>query len=253
MLSGLEVFYVMDGSTQWFKRGDKVDFPVEPVSVPNTSKNSAGYHSRQTINWFDLLARSEGTLGIITAAELQLFTEPAAVLSGIVFFPSDELAMDAVKTWRGIRELRLLEFMDVTALGLLRPKYPDIPAHAKAALFIEQNLSSTEDSEIETWADRLQTQEAFEDESWFGFSAADRDRFREFRHTLPVTVVDTVRRHGFPKFGTDFAVPLEHESALHAFYKERCEAVVPGQFTIFGHVGAAVNGDIKHHIVILVL
>lgn len=237
---GMEVTF-MDGHTQWFQRGEKVDFPVQPVSVPNTSKNSAGYHLTSDLDWVDLLAGSEGTLGIVTEAEVQLFPEPAAVLSGVVFFPTDELAMAAVKTWRPVNELRLLEFMDVKALSLLRPKYPDIPTQAKAALFIEQNLASTEDSEIDAWTTRLHEQGAFEDESWFGFSAADRDRFREFRHTLPVTVVDTVRRQGFPKFGTDFAVPLEHETALHTYYKARCEETLPGQYTIFGHVGDANN------------
>jgi FAD/FMN-containing dehydrogenase len=237
---GLEVTF-MDGRTEWLRRGDKVDFPVRPIRVPATSKNSAGYHLTADLEWVDLIAGSEGTLGIVTEAEVQLFPEPAAVLSGVVFFPSDELAMAAVKAWRPVNELRLLEFMDRTALSLLRTKYPDIPKHAKAALFVEQNLISEEDGEVEAWTRRLREQGAMEEESWFGFSAADRDRFRVFRHTLPVTVVDTVRRHGFPKFGTDYAVPLEHESVLHEFYKKRCEETMPGLYTIFGHVGDANN------------
>jgi FAD/FMN-containing dehydrogenase len=237
---GLQVTF-MDGHTEWFRRGDKVDFPVQPVRVPATTKNSAGYRLTADLDWVDLLAGSEGTLGIVTEAELQLFPEPAAILSGVVFFPSDQLAMAAVKAWRPVPELRLLEFMDNMALSLLRSRYPDIPAHAKAALLIEQNLRSQDDGEVESWTHRLSAQGALENESWFGLSAADRDRFRELRHALPVTVVDTVRRLGFPKFGTDFAVPLVHESALHEFYKTRCEETFPGQYTIFGHVGDANN------------
>jgi FAD/FMN-containing dehydrogenase len=237
---GLQVTF-MDGRTEWLRRGDKIDFPVQPVRVPATSKNSAGYRLTADPEWVDLLTGSEGTLGIVTEAELQLFPEPAAILSGVVFFPSDELAMAAVKAWRPVEELRLLEFMDNMALSLLRSRYPDIPAHAKAALLIEQNLRSQDDGEVEAWTRRLAEQGALENESWFGMSAADRNRFREFRHALPVTVVDTVRRLGFPKFGTDFAVPLEHESALHEFYKAKCEQALPGQYTIFGHVGDANN------------
>ena len=237
---GLEVTF-MDGRTEWFRRGDKVAFPIQPIRLPATTKNSAGYYLTADLDWVDLIAGSEGTLGIVTEAELQLFPEPPAVLSGVVFFESDDLAMAAVKAWRPVNELRLLEFMDDRALALLRSSYPDIPVQAKAALFIEQNLKSEDDGEVEAWTRRLTEQQALENESWFGLSAADRDRFREFRHTLPVTVVDTVRRHGFPKFGTDFAVPLEHESALHRFYKLRCEEVCQGYYTIFGHVGDANN------------
>lgn len=236
----LEVTF-MDGSTSRFRRGDKVDFAVQPVSVPGTTKNSAGYRLTNDLEWVDLIAGSEGTLGIVTEAELQLLPEPAALLSGVVFFAEDQCAMAAVKAWRPIGELRLLEFMDSMALTLLRSRYPDIPAEAKAALLIEQNLQSEDDFEVEAWTGRLADQQALEEESWFGLSAADRDRFREFRHALPATVVDTVRRHGFPKFGTDFAVPLKYGDKLHRFYQEKCEEAFPGQYTIFGHVGDANN------------
>ncbi len=237
---GLEVTF-MDGRTEWFRRGDRVDFPVQRVRMPATSKNAAGYFLAEDLEWVDLIAGSEGTLGIVTEAELHLLPEPPAVLSGVVFFPSDALAMAAVRAWRPIEELRLLEYMDSMALGLLRTRYAEIPAQAKAALLIEQNLPGEDDDEVDAWTRRLAAQEALENESWFGFSAADRERFREFRHTLPATVVDSVRKLGFPKFGTDFAVPLEHEGALHHFYQARCEATFPGQYTIFGHVGDANN------------
>ena len=236
----LEVTF-MDGRTEWLRRGEKVPFPFQPIRLPATTKNSAGYRLTNDLDWVDLIAGSEGTLGIVTQAELQLFPEPAAVLSGVVFFPSDELAMAAVKVWRPVSELRLLEFMDSMALTLLRSRYPEIPSQANAALLIEQNLSSEDDEEIEAWTKRLEDRGALEEESWFGFSAADRDRFREFRHTLPVTVVDTVRRLGVPKFGTDFAVPLEYETVLHEYYKTRCEEAMPGRYTIYGHVGDANN------------
>ncbi len=236
----LEVTF-MDGRTERFERGQKVDFPVRPVQAPSTTKNSAGYYLTPDLQWVDLLAGSEGTLGIVTEAELQLIPEPPAIVSGIVFFPSDQLALNAVTVWRTVPELRLLEFMDQNALNLLRFRYPEIPFEAQAALFIEQNLSSEDDPEVEACSRRLETQGAFEEQSWFGFRQADRDRFREFRHTLPTIVVDTVRRQGFPKFGTDYAVPIQHEAALYAYYKTRCDDVTPGKYTIFGHVGDANN------------
>jgi len=167
--------------------------------------------------------------------------EPAAILSGVVFFSSDEPAFGAVDAWRGIPELRLLEFLDEHSLRLLLSRYPEIPAAARSALLVEQNLESEDDPEIDEWTRRLHTQGAFEDESWFGFSAADRERFRELRHTLALMVLDTVRRNGFPKFGTDLAVPLDRNRELHFQYKRCCNEVLPRQYTIFGHVGDANN------------
>lgn len=232
---------LMDGSTVRVERGERVDFPVRPVRVPKTTKNAAGYHLRPDLEWVDLFCGSEGTLGIITQADLQLFPQPAAILSGVVFFTSDDDALRAVAAWRAVPELRFLEFMDDPGLMLLRSRYPDIPATAGAAVLIEQNLRSEDDGEVDLWADRLREQNALADESWFGFRAADREHFREFRHALPVLVIETMRRNGFPKFATDFAVPLDRDRELHAYYKRRCNEVLPGKYTIFGHAGDANN------------
>lgn len=231
----------MDGHSEWLSRGQKVPFPVHPISVPNVTKNAAGYFLQSDLEWVDLLAGSEGTLGIITQAELALFEEPAAMLSGVVFFPSDESALDAVDNWRTVPELRFLEYLDAPALELLRPLYPDIPKTAQAALLVEQNLSSEDDSEVDAWVERLSCQQALDDESWFGFKAPDRERFRQLRHVLPSMIVDRVRRNGYPKFGTDFAVPIHRHRELHAYYQKRCREEMPGQHTIFGHIGDANN------------
>lgn len=236
----LEVTF-MDGRTVEVKRGEKVDFGVRPVASPKTTKNAAGYYLQPGPEWVDLLSGSEGTLGIVTEAEVQLLPEPAAILSGVIFFPSDGQALDAVDVWRPLPELRLLEYMDAAALGLLRASYPDIPASAGAALLIEQNLNSEEDEQVDLWTDRLRDQGAWQEESWFGFAASERERFRQFRHTLPTIVVDRARRNGFPKFGTDFAVPIERHRDLHSHYRRRCGEEFPGQHTIFGHVGDANN------------
>lgn len=236
----MEVMF-MDGRTVHLERGEPVGFPFKPIRLPATTKNAAGYYLQPGLDWVNLLAGSEGTLGIITEVDLALLPEPATILSGVIFFASDDDALTAVDAWRPTPELRLLEFIDDHGLDLLRPHYPEIPSDARAALLIEQNLASENDPWIERWVERLSDHNALEDESWFGFRPADQQRFREFRHTLPVLVIDNVRRNGFPKFGTDFAVPLHRHRELHAYYKQRCEEVLPGQYTIFGHVGDANN------------
>ncbi|MBV8553688.1 MAG: FAD-binding oxidoreductase [Acidobacteriaceae bacterium] len=237
---GLEVTF-MDGRTVWLKRGDRVDFPITPIRLPATTKNSAGYYLQPDLEWVDLLAGSEGTLAIITEAELRLQPEPGAILSGIVFFSADANALDAIEAWRPLDELRLLEYIDVNSLRLLRPHYLEIPDAAQAALMIEQNLQSEEDPEVDAWTRRLSEHRAFEEESWFGFRASDRERFRTFRHTLAAMVTDMARRTGFSKFSTDLAVPVSRHRELHAYYRQRCQEVFPGKFTLFGHAGDANN------------
>ena len=52
-------------------------------------------------------------------------------------------------------------------------------------------------------------------------------------------IVDRARHGNCRKFGTDFAVPLERNRDLYNYYRERCDAVFPNQYTIFGHIGDA--------------
>jgi FAD/FMN-containing dehydrogenase len=236
---GMEVTFA-DGRTEHYQRGDKVDFAHGVVEQPDTTKNSAGYYLKRDVDWVDLLAGSEGTLAIATEVELALFPSPPAILSGVVFFPAEENAFDAVDAWRGLSELRLLEFIDEASLKFLRQRYTEIPAAAKTALLVEQNLLSEDDPEVERWTERLGVWQALED-SWFGFRPAELARFREFRHTLAVLVTESVRRNGFPKCATDFAVPIARNRELHSYYRKRCEEEFSGQYTIFGHVGDANN------------
>ena len=228
-----------DGRSVRFRRGERVDFPVKTIRCSATTKNSAGYFLAPDVQWVDLLAGSEGTLAIITEAELQLLPVAPAIFGGVVFFPSDEDALNAVDAWRAVPSLRLLEYMDGPSLDLLRPMHADIPTRAQAALLIEQDLQSQNDEEVDRWVERLAQHHAFENESWFGFSAAERERFAEFRHTLPAMIVDRVRRNGWPKFGSDFAVPIDRSRDLLAYYRQRGDEVLPGQYVIFGHIGDA--------------
>jgi FAD/FMN-containing dehydrogenase len=77
------------------------------------------------------------------------------------------------------------------------------------------------------------------DASWFATSDTDRERFRRFRHALPELVNDTVRRNGFLKLGSDYAVPIERNLEMLERYRHRLDAEFAGQYVIFGHIGDA--------------
>ena len=227
-----------DGRRIDVTRDEAIDFDSGAVPLPAVTKNTAGYLLRPGMDWVDLFVGSEGTLGVITEARVGLLPAPPAVLAGVVFFPDDNAALDAVDRWRST-EARMLEYLDRPSLDLLRGRFPEIPAGAQAAILFDQALSSEEDPEIDHWLDRIQSAGAFEEESWFALSAADRERFRQFRHALPELVNDTVRRSGALKMNTDYAVPLERNREMLAYYRASLEREFPGRYVIFGHIGDA--------------
>ncbi len=225
---------LLDGSVRWYRRGETIDFDVPVLPSPQTTKNTAGYRLTPRMEWVDLFCGSEGTLGVTLEAEVALLPIPKHLLSGVVFFGSDDDALDAVAKWRGVPELRMLEYTDRPSLDLIRPRYPEIPRAAQAALLIE-----AEGDDLDAWEQRLEQSHALIEASWFGLEAKDRERFRAFRHAFPEAVVETNRKRGFMNMGTDYAVPLDKDREMLRYYRERLEAELPGRYVIYGHLGDA--------------
>ncbi|HMC62692.1 MAG TPA: FAD-binding oxidoreductase [Candidatus Solibacter sp.] len=146
-----------DGSVRDAARGAAIDFDPGTVPLPHVTKNTAGYLLRPGMDWVDLFIGSEGTLGVITQATLRLLPAPAAVLAGVVFFPADDSAIDAVEAWRAASSPRMLEYIDRPSLNLLRARFPEIPAEAGAAILFDQDLTAEDDPEVDHWLDRIQS------------------------------------------------------------------------------------------------
>jgi FAD/FMN-containing dehydrogenase len=230
-------FALMDGRVLDVRRGDKIDFEVTPVHRPLSTKHSAGYPLEAGMDWIDLISGSEGTLAVVIEAELELQPVPQEMLNGIVFFSSDADSIRAVEAWRSIPGLRMLEWADEPSLGLIREKYRDLPKAAVACVIVEQVVE--DDSAVDEWVDRLEEQKAMAEESWFGSSEADRERFRAFRHALPERVIQLVRQLGFSKLGSDFSVPVEKNREMLDYYRAQIAKRFPAPFAIFGHIGDA--------------
>ena len=225
---------LLDGSVRWYRRGEKIDFDVPSIPVPATTKNTAGYCLAPGMDWIDLFCGSEGTLGVTLEAEVALLPIPSELLAGVIFFASDEDALDAVGRWRSVAGLRMLEYADRGSLQMLRGRYPQIPHAAQAALLIE-----AEGDDAEAWQARLEENHALIDDSWFALEAKGRERFRAFRHAIPELVVETMRRRGFLNMGTDYAVPLSRDREMLAYYRQRLQSELPDRYVIFGHLGDA--------------
>jgi FAD/FMN-containing dehydrogenase len=225
---------LMDGRVMEYRRGDLVDFEVPALPVPRTTKNTAGYPLGPGMDWLDLFCGSEGTLGVILEAELRLLPVPEELFAGVVFFAADDAALAAAENWRGGEGLRMLEDPGGPSLAMLRDQYREIPQEAVACLLIE-----SEGDDVDGWVTRLEDAGALIEESWFAVTPADRERFRKFRHALPEAVNALILGRGLLKMSTDFAVPLDRNREMMAFYRQTLEAGMPGQYVIYGHIGDA--------------
>jgi len=221
------------------RRGDAIDFPLLGLPLPEVTKNTAGPLLAPGMDWIDLFAGSEGTLGVVTEADLQLLPRPESLVAGVVFLRDDTAVCAALAAWRAISGLRMLEYFDRASLDLLRARFSEVPAGAGGALLFEQEAAGDAEAETGAWCDRLDEAGADLDESWFATGERDRERFRVFRHALPELVNERVRRMGFLKLGSDYAVPAANTAAMLAIYRERLEAAFPGRYVIFGHIGDA--------------
>ncbi|MEZ5399530.1 MAG: FAD-binding oxidoreductase [Bryobacteraceae bacterium] len=224
-----------DGEIRRFERGHAVDFPVPRIPLPSTTKNTAGYPLAPGMDWVDLIAGSEGTLAVVAEAELALLPAPRDLITGVVFFDSEEGAIAAVDAWRGVEGLRMLEYMDRASLDLVRARFEDTP-QAGAALLYEQEA---DDDAVDAWVDRIDAAGASPDIAWLAASQADRERFRHLRHALPEAVNDTVRRNGFLKLGSDYAAPVARNREMFEAYRRRLKREFQGAYVLFGHVGDA--------------
>jgi FAD/FMN-containing dehydrogenase len=212
-----------DGTRRQFRRGEAIDFDVPAIPLPNTTKNTAGYPLAPGMEWIDLITGSEGTLAVVIEAELQLLPTPPAVASAVLFFDTDAAALDAVDLCRVEPSLRMIEYLDANSLRLLQQP-------AGAALIVE--------STSEEWLESIDLP-GLRDDSWVAATPQDRERFRAFRHSLPEKVNDLVRRNGFQKLGSDFAVPVAHNREMLAHYHAELSHHFPGRYVVFGHIGDA--------------
>ena len=251
-----QLFAGADGSVKIpLGGGRSVEARLPTYTMPATRKHAAGYFTRPGMDLIDLFVGSEGTLGVVTEAELSLLPQPEGVLSGVVFFQAEGPLLDFVREARersletrakshggappageGI-DARALEYFDAEALNFLRERYPLVPLGAAGAVFFEQETTEATEEELTGgWLELVEKHHALADESWFGTNEHDRAEMSAFRHALPVMVNEWLARRGQRKVSTDMAVPDAAFPEMLRFYKETLRA---GRlaYVIFGHIG----------------
>ena len=231
------------------RSGKKLKLKLPTYKQPDVRKNTSGYFSGEKVDAIDLFIGSEGTLGIITELKLKILEKPESFFSGIVFFEDENNLLDFVNEARKLSfesrklklgtqfEASLIEYFDENALKFISEKFPDVPANAKGAIFFEQETNAeNEDALLEKWNGLLEKHNADLDHSWFTTTENEREKLREFRHALPVSVNEKIVRNKQKKIGTDMAVPDEKFASFLKFYKEKLNESGL-EYVIFGHIG----------------
>lgn len=234
--------------------GNEIKIKLPTYAQPEVRKNTSGYFSGEKIDAIDLFIGSEGTLGIVTKIKLKILEKPQSFFSGIIFFQNENdiltFVSEARKSSFEARKLKaqnsefkteidasLIEYFDEQALKFISEKFPEVPENAKGAIFFEQETNTeNEDVLLEKWNELLEKNNADLDNSWFTTTEQDREKMREFRHALPVTVNERIVRNKQKKVGTDMAVPDDKFASFLKFYKEKLNESGL-EYVIFGHIG----------------
>ena len=210
--------------------------------MPETSKHNAGYFSEENMDLIDLFIGSEGTLGIIAEADLELIPLPNTIISSLVYFRKlDDLFRftSQLKTSKHDLSPRAIEFFDKHSLTILAEKYPDIPSENEGAIFCEfDSTQETEEGDLDTLLALMESSNAMIEESWVELDRDGQQRLRDFRHSLPLLVNEWLSKQHESKISTDMAVPEERFRELFDFYTNSCEQY-GFVYIIFGHIGNA--------------
>ena len=215
-------------------------------------KNAAGIYAKPNMDLIDLFIGSEGLLGVITEVEVWI-TEKHPLISNVLFFTSEDDALDFVKIIRNNQTVKpeFIEYFSGESLDLLRSiqsknpsllNVPQIPLKARSAIFFdlpysEDNLVSYFEK-IEIMAKQCNTTL---ETSWSGYDNREFARFKHFRHVLPETVNSIIseRKRQYPelhKLGTDMCVPEEKFGEMMKLYHSVLRKAAL-EYVIFGHIG----------------
>ena len=209
----------------------KIKVPLPSYRTPQI-KCSAGYYCLPEMDAIDLIIGSEGTLGIITEAEVSLIDKLPDKFIMIMFLPSDEKLLKLIQLIKRSEELKVysLEYFDPNSLEFLKKDFPEIPENS-FAIYVE---AASDTEKMEKW---LEITENFNVvDAWIGEDIKNYERLINFRYKLPENINSYFKKIGSVKVAVDVAVPEENFSTLYNFYREIMKKENL-QMILFGHIG----------------
>lgn len=218
---------------------------VRELRRPMLEKNTVGYPiTHDPVEWF---IGSEGTLGVIVAAELALHPLPQQVLGLAIPFVREADALAFVVAARRDARVhpRCLEYFDGLAFAIARDAATDASwaPDAHALVYVEETgADEAHDDELplDVWLELADAHAACTADIRVYDSASALASARRLRHAIPATMNERGARYraqGGRKVSTDWAVPYPR---LHeALTRARAIATAHGvaQAVAYGHAG----------------
>lgn len=201
----------------------------------------------------DLIAGSEGLLGIVVSLELRLVRKPAEFWGSLFFFREQKAAARfAELLGQEGKEAKVTaaEFFDRAALETAEQMkgrmtslkaMPDIPAKTAAAVYVELEAENQAGAEelLLLLLSGFEECEGREEDTWAALGLREMEKFRLFRHAVPEGIncrVDEIKRElpEFVKMGADFGgVGTDLEKLVDSYSEEAADAGI--RAVIFGH------------------
>ncbi|HET9642826.1 MAG TPA: FAD-binding oxidoreductase, partial [Burkholderiaceae bacterium] len=205
-------------------------------------KDNTGYDLR------DLFVGSEGTLGIITAATLRLYPQPAAIRTALAACDSLDACVRLLEMAQSVLGAGLtgFEVMGRFALELVAKRFPQLPQPLPSATWtVLLDLSDSEsEAHARTLFERL-LEQALEDgvvnDAVVAESMAQSKALWHLRESIPLAQAE----EGL-NIKHDIALPV---SAIPAFVQQTdaaLQAAFPGSRLVnFGHLG---DGNLHYNV-----
>lgn len=226
------------GLTVVLANGETVEFRRSRIE-----KNTVGYLAVQDpIDWF---IGSEGTLGIVVAAELSLMPLPERVTGLGVPFDSQADALAFVRDARAAMDMgklhpRCLEFLDVRSLDIVRAQDGGAQWLGEAFVYTEEEHAGDRELDFDAWLALAESHHARSDDVLvFDNDAAIRTA-RLVRHAVPATMLERGNAYaadGGRRIATDWAVPYRLLADALTVARNTAEQHGVALPTVYGHAG----------------
>jgi D-lactate dehydrogenase (cytochrome) len=245
-------------------RGDQpVDVP--PITMPQVPKCSAGYFAAPDMDLIDLFIGSEGTLGVIVEAELDVRGRPGGVCWILVSLPDESSAIALTADLRDERTLDVaaIEHIDRRSIEVLRDDGVDrrlgiqIDPRAGVLLLVQMELDADQaehglrDALLQRLADTLGKHGVLDSAEIVLPSDARRAAaFVELREAVPAGVNRRValahaRDPRIHKTAADMIVPFSHFESM----MRECRALAAADqldLAVWGHIS---DGNVHPNVI----